>query len=55
MKIIATGLKTEIMNGTIANLVKITTENNTIYGYTDHDSDLIVDGVTYISAPGCRR
>ncbi len=32
---------------TYAHLVKITTANNTIYAFTSHDKDLVINGVTY--------
>lgn len=46
---------TDIMNGTIANIMKITLQNGTVYGYTDYDSNLTVDGVTYHPAPGLQK
>lgn len=38
--------------GTIANCVKLTRVDGTIMGYTTYDQDLIIDGITYVHAPG---
>jgi uncharacterized phage protein (TIGR02218 family) len=39
---------------TLANCVKITQKNGTVLGFTDHDRDLVVAGVTYRSSVGCK-
>lgn len=55
MRTIASNLMGEIMNGTIANIMKITLQNGTVFGYTDYVSNLVVDGVTYVPAPGLQK
>lgn len=52
MRTIASNLKADIEAGTIARLLKITCTNSTVYAFTDHDRNLVVDGVTYVPAPG---
>ena len=52
MRTIASNLKADIEAGTIARLLKITCTNGTVYAFTDHDRDLVVDSVTYVPAPG---
>ena len=55
MRIISSDLMGQIMNGTIANIMKITLKNGTVYGYTDYDQNLTVDGVVYKPAPGLQK
>jgi uncharacterized phage protein (TIGR02218 family) len=43
-------------DGTICNLVKITLQNGTVYGYTDHDDFINFDSITnYEPAPGLQK
>lgn len=55
MKTVSALLKQEFVNGIRTTIVKIITKSGTIYGYTDYDSPLIVEGTTYIPAPGLKR
>lgn len=55
MRNISSQLKSEIVNGKRAVLVKITRSDDTIYGYTDHDMPLTVDGQAYVPSPGIKR
>ena len=55
MRTVSTNLKNEIMNGTISNLIRIELKDGTEYGYTDFDTALTVDGVTYVVAPGLQK
>lgn len=55
MRSITNGLKLAVKEGTIATLIKIICKNGTIYAYTDHDMQLIVDSITYIPAPGLSK
>lgn len=55
MRTIASSLKTDLIAGKRATIVKITTASGGVYGYTDHDFKLVVDGVTYVPAPGLQR
>lgn len=55
MRTISAGLKAAILTGKIANLVKITRSDATVYSYTDHDLPLTVGGITYNPAPGLQR
>jgi len=55
MRTISAGLKSAIMSGKIANLVKITRSDGTQYSYTDHDATLTVGGLDYIPAAGLQR
>ena len=54
MKTIPSGLADHYALGTtaIATALKITREDGEIYGYTTHDSDAEIDGVTYLADPG---
>ena len=52
MRTISSNLKSAIANGTIARLLKITCKNGTIFGFTDSDMHLTVDGQLYEPAPG---
>lgn len=55
MKTIASQLKQAIIDGTRATLISITTKDATVFGYTDHDLPLTVNGITYVPAPGLKR
>jgi len=55
MRTISAGLKTAIMSGKIANLVKITRSDGQQYAYTDHDVKLTVGGLDYEPAAGLQR
>lgn len=55
MKTISAALKTAIANGTIATFVKITRQDATVLGYSDHDKQLTLDTVTYIPSPALQR
>lgn len=55
MRIISDLLKQEFIDGYRSTLIKFTTQDGSVYGYTDCDSDLTVDGTTYVSSPGLSR
>lgn len=55
MRTIAPALKQAIIDGKIASLVKITTKDGAVFGYTDHDKELTVEGTKFIPAPGLQR
>lgn len=55
MRNVSSLLKQEFIDGFRSTLVKITTKGGVIYGYTDSDAELTVDGVTYTPAPGLSR
>ncbi len=52
MKTIAPALLAAIESGTVATLIKVTLTNGAIYGYTDHDAPLTVDGQEYVPIAG---
>jgi len=54
MKTISDDLKSTIENEirTIARLWKLTRQDGTIMGFTDHDEDIVYDGVTYEASSG---
>lgn len=54
MKTISVALKAHYAQqyGTIATCWKCTLQNGTIKGFTDHDRDLAIDGVTYLAESG---
>ena len=54
MKQISTGLATHIAGEvtTLATCWKLTRRDNTVFGFTDHDSDIIVDSVLYKAESG---
>lgn len=52
MRTISTELKAAIAKGTIARLLKISCQNGTVFGFTDSDKHLVVDGQLYEPAPG---
>ena len=55
MRTISTNLKNALKTGKIASLIKLTTKQGAVYGYTDHDIKLTVGGVTYNPAPGLAK
>lgn len=55
MRTISSNLKQDLKDGYRSILVKVTTTRNVVYGYTDHDLPLTVDGVTYQPTPGLVR
>lgn len=57
MKTVSTALNNHFAEGctTLATCWKVTRTDSTVFGFTDHDSDLIVDGVTYKAATGYSR
>lgn len=55
MRTISSGLKAALVGGKRATLVKITTADGTIYGYTDHDLPLTMDGIVHNPSPGLQR
>lgn len=55
MRAVSTNLRNDILNGTIANCIKITLTSGTVFGYTDHDQQLTVDGVAYVPAPALQK
>jgi uncharacterized phage protein (TIGR02218 family) len=52
MRTISSNLKADIEAGTIARLLKLSCTNGTVYAFTDHDQELVVDAVTYLPTPG---
>ena len=52
MKTISAALQAAMDAGQVATLVKVTLVNGTVYGYTDHDAPLAVDGQEYIPIAG---
>lgn len=54
MKTISAGLQAHLESGatTLALCVKLTRLDGTIFGFTDHDRELVVDGVTYVPTHG---
>ena len=57
MKTVPAGLQTHLDAGvtTLATLWKVTRRDGTVLGFTDHDADLVVGGVTYTAATGYTR
>jgi uncharacterized phage protein (TIGR02218 family) len=55
MKSISTELKAGIISGKIASLVKLSLKDGSVLGYTDHDTPLTVDAVTYEPAAGLSK
>lgn len=55
MRVIPSNLYNEIQAGTICNIVSITLQNGTVFGYTDHDEELTYDGLVYKPAPGLQK
>lgn len=52
MKSISAELLAALESGTVATLIKVTLTNGTVYGYTDHDAPLTVDGQVYVPVAG---
>ena len=52
MKTISPALQSALDAGQVATLVMVTLVNGTVYGYTDHDAPLTVDGQEYIPIAG---
>lgn len=54
MRTIPTAIRNELNSGSprIARTVKLTCKDGTIFGFTDHEMVLVVDGVEYVPAPG---
>lgn len=55
MRSISSTLLTAFKNGNRATIIKIVTKAGQVFGYTDFDTTLIVDGTTYVCAPGMTR
>lgn len=57
MKSVSAGLASHLAQEctTLATCWKCTRLDGTVYGFTDHDQDLVVDGVTYDAATGYTR
>lgn len=55
MKTLSTALRTAIANGTIATFVKITTAQNAVFGFTNHDVQLMISGTLYLPTNGLER
>lgn len=55
MRTVSSNLKSDLVNGYRSTIVLITTADGTEYGYTDHEFPLVVDGSTYVPAPGLSR
>lgn len=57
MKTVSAGLQAHLdtASTTLATLWKITRRDTTVLGFTDHDTDLVVSGVTYQAATGYTR
>ncbi len=57
MKTASAGLATHIAGEvtTLATCWKVIRSDAAVYGFTDHDTDLIVSGVTYVAATGYTR
>lgn len=54
MKVIPTALQTHYNQGstTFCNCWKVTLTNGTVYGFTEADIDLLIDGMPYLAATG---
>lgn len=54
MKTIPSALQIDLNAGTttLASCWKITLTDSTVYGFTDCDKDLVIDGITYIASSG---
>lgn len=55
MKTISAGLKQGFKDGTIATCIKLTRKDGVIMGFTDHDKELTIDAIPYVSTPGLAR
>lgn len=51
MRNIPPALKQAFLDGTRSVIIKVTTKTGAVFGYTDHDVDLVIDGVTYVATP----
>ena len=52
MKTIPADLLVDIEAGTVCTLILVTLTNGTVYGFTDHDAPLTVNGQTYVPVAG---
>ncbi|MHB1266284.1 MAG: baseplate hub domain-containing protein [Acidithiobacillus ferriphilus] len=52
MKTIPSALLAALEDGQVATIIKVTLTDGTIYGYTDHDAPLLLDGVEYVPVAG---
>lgn len=54
MKTLPAALAAHIAAGdtTLAHALKVTREDGQVFGFTDHDRDAVVDGITYSASPG---
>ncbi len=52
MKSIPSALLAALEAGQVATIIKVTLTDGTVYGYTDHDAPLLLDGVEYIPVAG---
>jgi len=52
MKNIPAALLTALESGQVATLITVTLTNGTVYGYTDHDAPLTVNGQLYVPIAG---
>src|SRR5438876_11695006 len=57
MKLIPSGIASMLASGitTFATCVKLTRKDGTVLGFTDHDSDIVFDSVTYKAGTGYSR
>jgi len=57
MKACSSGLNTHIQRGqtTLATLFKVTRRDGTVLGFTDHDVNIVLSGVTYLSTSSYNR
>lgn len=55
MKTISPTLKSALATGNRCYLLKVTGNDGVDYGFTNHDKELSVDGVTYYPAPGLKH
>ena len=55
MKFFSTGFKTHIANGTICTCIRVQDALGTYYGFTDHDIQLTIDGLTYKPSAALER
>jgi len=55
MRNISTQLKKDFTEGYRATIIRLTTKDTTVYGWTDYDTELVVNGITYVPAAGLTR
>lgn len=55
MRTIPANLYNAIQEGDICNIMKITLLDGTVHAYTDLDESIIIDGITYVPAPGLQK